>query len=146
MFSGTGRVQETKLRMPRSILLAFVLVTVIGAMSCGAEYPVELPGSYQLDQVHSGAVAITHPATGIVIYASVDGYAVVGSVIVGHVSQAKRDPEREFSRPGYFIIDTRTNDAKQGLDKNSWLESLRSLGVMSEPKLHKPSRFDRNYS
>jgi len=81
----------------------------------------------------------------MVIPATVDGYAVVGSLIIGHTSLAREEPERDLSKPGYFIIDTQSNGVKQSLDKNSWLESLKLLGIMGEPKLHRPSRFDKNY-
>lgn len=88
---------------------------------------------------------ISRPGEGIVIEATIDGYAVVGSLVVGHASLADHPPESESSKPGYFILDTQTHEAKQGLDKSSWLEALRAAGVPGEPKLHRPSRFDRNY-
>ena len=96
--------------------------------------------------VHTGAVEISEPGDKvIVIDANIDAYSVIGPLIVGHVSRADLSPEDEFSKPGFFIVDTQTHKAKEGLDKTAWLESLRAAGVLSEPKLKKPWRFDRNY-
>jgi hypothetical protein len=124
--------------------LALVCLVVVGTISCG-DYSVSLPGGYSLVRVYSQTVEISHPDQGIVIAASIDGYEVVGSLIVGHTRLADDPPESDYSKPGYFIIDTQTHEAKQGLDKSIWVKALRAAGIASEPKLHKPSRFDRNY-
>lgn len=123
--------------------LPSALVLFLGA-ACG-DYAIQLPGKYQLTRVHGAAVVINHPDRGVIIDANVDGYALMGKLIVGHVSLAEHAPERELSRPGYFIVDTSTDHVEQGLDKNSWLNVLRAAGITQEPKLAKPSRFDSDY-
>jgi hypothetical protein len=118
---------------------------VVGTISCG-DYSVQLPGGYSLERVYGQTVLISRPYhEGVIINASVDDYAVVGRLIVGHVRLADQAPESDYSKPGYFIIDTQTNEAKQGLDKNSWLQALKDAGVSGEPKLHRPSPLDKNY-
>ena len=133
-----------KVRVSGGTFLALVCLFVVGTISCG-DYSVRLPGGYSLVRVYSQAVVISHPDKGIVIEANIDRYAVVGSLVVGHVSLADLSPESDNSKPGYFILDTQTHEAKQGLDKSSWLQALRVAGVTGEPKLDRPSRFDRNY-
>ena len=124
--------------------LALVCLVVVGTISCG-DFSVHLPGGYSLVRVYGQTVLISRPGEGVVIEASIDGYAVVGSLIVGHTKLADHPPESDYSKPGYFIIDTQTHEAKQGLDKSSWLKALKAAGVSDEPKLHRPSRFDREY-
>jgi len=133
-----------KVRVSGGIYLALVCLVVVGTISCG-DYSVLLPGGYSLVRVYGQTVLISHPGEGVVIEASIDGYAVVGSLIVGHTRLADHPPESDYSKPGYFIIDTQTHEAKQGLDKSSWLKALKAAGVPGEPKLHRPSRFDRDY-
>ncbi len=133
-----------KVRVSGGIYLALVCLVVVGTISCG-DYSVQLPGGYSLVRVYGQTVLISRPGEGVVIEASIDGYAVVGSLIVGHVRLADHPPESDYSKLGYFIIDTQTHEAKQGLDKSSWLQALRVAGVTGEPKLDRPSRFDRNY-
>jgi|SRR5438445_2733995 len=134
-----------KLGLPRRTIVA-LLLAVVSTTSCNGDYAIRLPGGYSLVRIYSGTVVISHPDIGIVVEANVDGYAVVGSLVVGHVSLASRDPEQEFSKPGYFVLNTRTHETKQSLDKAAWLESLRAAGILGEPKLNKPSRSDKNYS
>jgi hypothetical protein len=123
---------------------ALICLVVVGTISCG-DYSVQLPGGYSLVRVYGQTVLISHFAEGVVIGASIDGYAVVGSLIVGHTKLADQPPESEYSKPGYFIIDTQTHDSKQGLDKTNWLKSLKAAGISVEPNLHRPSRFDKEY-
>jgi hypothetical protein len=133
-----------KTRLSPRLLLALLGTIVVCTISCG-DYAIQLPRGYSLVRVYSGTLEISRPDRGMVIPATVDRYAVIGSLIIGHTSLAREEPERDLSKPGYFIIDTQSDGVKQGLDKNSWLESLRLVGIMSEPKLHSPSRFDKNY-
>ena len=128
----------------RKMYLVLACLVVVGTISCG-DYSVQLPGGYSLVRVYGQTVLISRPGEGVVIEASIDNYAVVGSLIVGHSRLADQPPESEYSKPGYFIIDTQTHEAKQGLDKSSWLKALKAAGVSGEPKLHRPSRSDRNY-
>jgi hypothetical protein len=122
-----------------------LLLSAVGTVSCG-DFSVELPGGYSLVRVYGQTVLISGPShQGVVIEASIDGYAVIGSLVVGHARIADQPPESEYSKPGYFILDTHTHEAKQGLEKSSWLEALRAAGIPTEPKLHRPSRFDKNY-
>ena len=122
----------------RSVLLLAVLAG--GLSGCG-DYGIRLPGGYSLDRIYAGAVLISHPEKGIVITAHIDRYTVRDKLVIGHVSPAELPPESDYSRPGFFLLNTETHEVKQGLDKQTWLDSLREVGITHEPNLIKPSRF-----
>ena len=80
----------------------------------------------------------------------VDGYHVYKKIIVGHVAKevypnewGEYGPPRKQRPVGYFIIDVRNDMVYAGLTKQQWLDKLREFGVTSEPKLFKPSVFDK---
>jgi len=129
----------------RSIGTAVLITAVLVMYACGGDYSVRLPGGYALTRVHAGAVVIHHPEKGIVVDANIDGYKVLGDIVVGHVIMADRTPDNAYSKPGYFFVITKTHEVKQGLGKKAWIESLQKLGISSEPNLSKPSPFDRDY-
>ncbi len=122
-----------------------VLIVLIGGLLGCGDYSIRLPGGYSLVRVYAGAVLIHHPEKGIVVNAHIDGYKVHGELVIGHVLSAELPPEKDYSKPGYFILNTKTHEVKEGLDKQTWLNSLRTIGIASEPRLSKPSRFDKNY-
>lgn len=128
-----------------TIISGLGLAVVYSLLSGCGDYSVHLPGGYFLVQVYPGAVLIDHVDRPIAIDANVDGYKVYGKLVVGHVSTPKPPPEYPDSIPGYFILNTETHEVNQGLEKQVWLNSLRILGITSEPSLSKPSRFDRDY-
>lgn len=128
----------------RLLWLGLVLTMVFSMSACG-DYSVRLPNNYELIRVYAGAVLIGAPEGGVRIEANIDGYKVLGDLVVGHVTVAEQSPEKEMSKPGYFIVNTKTHEVKQGLDKKAWLDALKAQGVNSEPSLGKPSRFDRDY-
>ena len=80
---------------------------------------------------------------------NVDGYRVYDKVIVGYVvSVESRNPNyrhqaSDSDTPGYFIIDVTMDRVYSGLNKREWLEELRKVGVRSEPRLFRPSIFDK---
>lgn len=115
------------------------------SMSACGDYSVRLPNNYELIRVYAGAVLIGAPEGGVRIEANIDGYKVLNELVVGHVTVAEHSPEKEMSKPGYFIVNTKTHETKQGLDKKTWLDALQAQGISNEPSLGKPSRFDRDY-
>lgn len=140
-----------KLRVVRS--LGLILAMVLSMTACG-DYAIRLPGGYSLVRVYAGAFLISfrdHDGRrlwgDVVVNATVDSYKVLNELVVGHVSvlDYMSPEEKEVSKPGYFILNTKTREVRQGLDKKAWLDSLKAQGVSSEPRLGKPSRFDRDY-
>jgi hypothetical protein len=128
----------------KRLLAIAALAMLLGAHGCG-DYAIRLPGDYRLTRIYAGAVLINHPDRGIAVDANVDGYKVIGQYLVGHTSQAEQEPEKGYSKPGYFLVDTKAGSAKQGMTKGAWLDELRRVGITEEPKLDTPSRFDKEY-
>ncbi len=133
--------------------IALILALVLSMTACG-DYQIRLPGGYYLTRVYAGAFLISFRDQDgqrlygdVVVNATVDSYQVLDNLVIGHVSilDYMSPEEKEVSKPGYFILNTKTHDVKQGLDKKAWLDSLQAQGVSSEPSLGKPSRFDRDY-
>jgi hypothetical protein len=126
----------------RALFNAVVIATAFLLHACSGDFSVALPGGYELTRVHAGAVVLNHPDKGVVIDANIDGYKIVGDIVAGHVVIAERAPDNAYSKPGYFLVNTKTHEVIQGMDKARWLASLRKMGVTEEPQLRKPSRFD----
>jgi len=80
---------------------------------------------------------------------NVDGYRVYDRAIVGHVECVEghnpnyKHRAGDSETPGYFIIDVTIDRVYNGLNKREWLEELRKFGVRSEPRLFRPSVFDK---
>ena len=128
-----------KLNVFRPMWLA--LVALFSVSACG-DYEVNLPNGYSLVRTYASAVLISDLQHLIVIHPNVENYKVLDGVVVGHVNTPDGlvPEDKELSKPGYFILNTKTHEAKQGLDKKVWLESLQALGITNEPSLSKPSR------
>ena len=126
-------------RLTKVNLYLYVFL-LLGITACG-DYSVNLPNGYTLVSVYSGAILINHPHEGIAVEANIDSYQVIGDLVVGHSTSAELLPEKGFSKPGYFILDTRTRKVLQALDRTTWLSNLAKLGVSEVPVLNKPSRF-----
>lgn len=99
-----------------------------------------------LERAEQSQIDVRIPETG----PNVDGYRVYSRIIAGHVSKAKdrnafgdkilTDAQRPI---GYFVIDVRNDIIYDGLNKKEWLNKLRSFGIKREPRLYKPSVFDK---
>ena len=131
-------VYINRLKKVNFYLYVFLL---LGVTACG-DYSVSLPNGYTLVSVYSGAILINHPHEGIAVEANIVGYQVIGDLVVGHSIEAELLPEKDLSKPGYFILDTRTHKVIQALDRTTWLSNLKRLGISEVPALKKPSRFD----
>ena len=130
---------------PRGLRLGFLLALLAMLPAACGDYSIRLPHGYGLTQIHGGTVLIEGPDHRLVVGPNVDGYSVLGDSVVGHVSLAQYQPDREDSRPGYFILNTKTHELKQALEKEAWVDTLRASGIREEPRLSQPSRFDQNY-
>lgn len=119
--------------------------------ACG-DYRVELPNGYYL--VRTSATSILMVTTGrtgknvIVIDPHISRYRVLdgekGHIIVGYVKPTNIGLKYTITTiGGYFVLNAKTRDLRQGLSKEEWRAALRQHGVRAEPKMKKPSRFDR---
>lgn len=115
------------------------LVVVLVLVGCGGNFRIALPNGYEMMSEYTGQVWILGPDGRDVVAATVDGYAVIDSVVVGHVSLGLGRSAKNYSKPGYFVLDTKTGQVVQGMDKKEWLARLKDLGVTTAPQLHTPA-------
>lgn len=120
-------------------LIVFALLCSSSMVGCG-DYSIKLPREYALVRIYGGAFVIYHPDGKVAVDANVDGYKIYGTIVVGHVSASDLEPEKSYSRPGYFTLNTETHVIDTGLSKQAFLDSLRKLGIGTEPALVKPDR------
>lgn len=106
------------------------------------DYKISLPGGYSLWEFSSERIGLVSPdpEPRIIAGPHVDGYRVYTNVIVGHVvSRLEFD---EMTVGGYFILELKSGDIHQGLDRKEWLSEMRHYGIHQLPKLHAPSSTD----
>jgi hypothetical protein len=124
-----------------SRVASVVIVAAVLVGGCG-DYSVCLPNGFSMVRVYPGAVHVVRPNhEGIAIFANVDEYAVLGDYVVGHVDPPKHELERSMSKPGYFILNTSSGDAKDAMDLDAWRAELRRSSLATDPALARPSRF-----
>jgi len=105
-------------------------------MSCNTDYEIPLPNGYILARISPGEFVIVAPdRRHIVVGPTVDEYAVMGDVVVGHVRASN-------GKQSYFIIDSRNVKVDDGLSREDWIRKLamyRISGVhLGLP--HRPAR------
>ena len=100
---------------------------------------------YEMIRIYGGAVLLVD-RNGFTIGPNVDGYLIFDEYIVGHVSH-ERLPEvdKEYSTPGYFIVNLTDNSVLQGLDETQYTAELIKRKIQTNKKLHKPSRLDEYF-
>lgn len=116
------------------LMLAFtVTIFCMYFYTRGGSRVVKLPGDYQLIRSYSNNIAVSRQSNDIQVIASpVDGYAVCGYIVVGHVGEPGAGETSDF---GYFIIDTRQQVVHKRLEKKAYLRLLYNYGITSAPAL-----------
>lgn len=83
---------------------------------------------------------------------NVDEFRVYDKVIIGHVKKPQQGSqswidnvpqEIKEEKPGYFVIDLTVNKVYRGLSKKEWNERLTKLGIENDPKLLKPTIYNK---
>lgn len=124
----------------------FVIAIIYGILVCPITIPgflgyrIRLTNGYDLVCVHSGSVGLSSQ-TGYGIEPNIDGYRFRGSLVIGHVT--KQD---SMSKPGYFIVDTKTRERHQALTKDKWIEMLKDYGVTKAPRLVRPTGLSEQWA
>ena len=116
------------------------LLLLIAAVCVGCDERMTLPNGYTLFFASSSEVAIQKE--GVNFGACIAGPSVVeigtaGKFIFGRIEPKKGIPPHPDHAPGFFLIDSATDKATTGLDRETWLAELKTLGVES-PKLRAP--------
>jgi hypothetical protein len=107
------------------------------------DFKIELPNGYILFRANATEIYIIDPnrlVDRIVVEPHIEKYNVIDKVVVGYAVLAKGEM-KEYSIPGYFILETETGTVTQGLSKDAWVKKLKELGINSEPKLKAPTIF-----
>lgn len=122
--------------------------TAVGSGWC--DYDTRLPNGYELVRTNVDTIVIFAPDT-TDCYFAYNGHLAVPTKITSLNVQAHVVFGRTVTSPdanprmkgplGFFILDTKNHKVQLGLDKESWLTSLKLFGVKKEPSLKKPSRF-----
>ena len=94
----------------------FLLAMLAVLASCTSR---DLPNDLRYVELSSGNSAIIRPNGDLVVYPNVIDYDVKGHLVVGQRELATDNTD--YSEPfmqgiGYFILDTRTGELRQGLD------------------------------
>jgi hypothetical protein len=86
-------------------LMAVTVLWSSLVVGCG-DYSITLPGNYEISRIYGGTYLISGPSrenahySVIVVPATVDGYQIYGTLVVGHVSVADLEPDKSLSQPG----------------------------------------------
>jgi hypothetical protein len=121
------------------------LLTVAAFTACGGDFETQLPGNYSLFRMNPDEVIIARHTEGgsikFVVGPRVSGYRVFSDIVVGEVVLPDWVVLRKESTPGYFVLDTTTHEVMQGMDKATWQQELRRMGLPDDPALPQPSRW-----
>ncbi|SRR6266487_1910493 len=102
-------------------------VLCIFSVACG-EKVVDLGAGYKYVRLDGPNAAISDHDNHMVVDPNVTRYKVIGSYIVGERADANID--KRLSRNfGYFIVDTRTGQLVEGLDRPAFENALHARGL-----------------
>ena len=128
-----------------SPIIAVPILLLVMYFSFGGDYSINLPNGYEIVRTNANEIVIasSKPGEGIVVSSYIDSYAVFENIATGHVTRKGYSLEhREYSVPGYFILDMKSGGAQQGLSEEEWISSLLKHEITKRPNLRKPSRLD----
>lgn len=125
------------LQLLLGMLLLMVVLTIITFYmyfhTRGGTWVTELPGDYRIIRLYGNSVAISKRSNALqIIRPPIDGYAVYGHIVVGHVGKPKAGEPSDY---GYFVIDTRQHIVKKQLEKKAYLRLLHNYGISSKAAL-----------
>ena len=125
-----------------TIIILISVVLLILYRFFGGDWRVSLPRGYSLVRTYASAVLMSDSNHIVVINPCIDEYKVYEdkNLIVGHVTRTPGllPVDSADSRPGFFIVDTRSGVTMEGLEEKAWLDSLRIYGISEKPRLHEP--------
>ena len=128
----------------RCLCWIFALLFLPTVLGCLDDRP--LVGGYRLKYMNGCEVRLFPEHTDSFrnkwVDGSVQSYAVRGPFITGYADMRCIDSEAEpQAQPGYFLIDTRTQDIQQSMTENEWRSKLQKIG-WNNPTLNTVRRTD----
>jgi hypothetical protein len=132
------------------VRLSVGIVAMLLSVSCNHDYSAPLVNGYEIVRANASSITVNGPRrvvgkteTGGRIYSGcyagpvVDGLDLIGDVIVGHARDV--NGWGGCPRPGYFVIDTSTNEHWLELSKDEFDARCKALGIV--PELKPPSYY-----
>jgi RHS repeat-associated protein len=92
------------------------------------DYSIELPNNYKLARTNAYNHVIVDAGFKIIIESNVETYSIVGQIVVGHVFEPTFG-EKQYSEPGYFVVNTETGWKKQGMNEVEWNKCLNDFNI-----------------
>lgn len=128
------------------IIFAVILTPILDIV-LGRNYDITLPNGYSLNRVQEKEMFMTDSDDTIVISPNIDEYKVSDDIVIGHVSvEDVQTDNTGYSKPGYFLVDTQTDEIKQGLREGVWRGTFSRYGIDRDYELSKPSVLDEYLS
>jgi hypothetical protein len=107
-----------------------------------ADYEVPLPNKYRLVRTGLDEIAIYNDLTSpdvshprVIIGPTVHEMNFTGDIVYGSVVKPRFERIFTDTPEGYFILNTKTNEAQVGLERLDWLAKLKNLGI-NDPKIN----------
>ena len=115
--------------------------------SCGMyDYTIALPNGYRIVRLNADEVVVVGREGSLdsaSIDPTIDGYAVVGDLVVGHASPPPDSPHARVrvqrTKAEFFIVDTKSGTAWASSEREEWIASLHERGITGVPDLRPPS-------
>jgi hypothetical protein len=121
--------------------LVSTLLLLTGLLEgCNADYGRHLPNGYAIYCTNGYTTVIDSPRVttirrgntisrkSTVVESKVVGIAVHGALVIGLV-EASPNSELGPGTPGYFIVDTATDEVSVGLNETEWTARLSEMGI-----------------
>jgi len=122
--------------------LCFLLIPMHSVFATGwNDYDTELRRGYRLVRTNAEEITIYRENTGFVVPPRIVALNIHGDIIFGEAERPRKQLLPDWSVPGFFILNTKTESVQIGLDEQAWLNALKPLGFTEPPLLRKPSRF-----
>lgn len=128
-------------------VLTWSLGLVLATFMMGCDYHTDLPNGYTLARTNANTKAIfapdghyhpSHCSNGVAIAARVDGMAVTGKWVVGHVVSSPQSELAAEEAPGFFILNTQTDMVSKGLTETEWKAQLTQQRIGPGIRLSRP--------
>jgi hypothetical protein len=133
-------VRETGATVPAShreerfvSLVVWMMVFLIG---CSRGEP--LPNGYAVFFASGSETSLVKPATKggqCVVGPHIAEFGHSGNYIFGRIEPRQNSPPHPDHAPGFFVINSTTDEITTGLDHEKWLTELAAVGIDS-PQLH----------
>lgn len=137
---------------PTPCLLAFFMICIIsqtGLCSGWNDYAIRLPNGYRLVRTNAPSIFIFRPEKpndsgsekSCTVPPKIIRLNVYEDIVFGETEYSPNADDWGRGVSGFFILDTKNHKVRLGLDRDTWLNSLKEFGVSIDPVLRKPSRF-----